>query len=47
MLRLSNYLSESVQTIPDGNVKRFAEEAVSLLRVSDNLGVAPGNVEYE
>ena len=42
-----NYSSESVQTIPDRNVKRFSEGAVSLLRVSDNLGVAPGNVEND
>ena len=37
-----DYSSESVQTIPNRNVKRFAEDAVSLLRVSDNLGVATG-----
>ena len=42
-----NYSSESVQAIPDGNVKGFAEDTVSLLRVSNNLGVAPGDVEYD
>ena len=42
-----NHSSESVQTISDRNVKRSAEDAVSLLRVSDHLGVAPWNVEYD
>ena len=42
-----NYSSESVQAIPDSNVEGLAEDTVSLLRVSDNLGVAPRNVEYD
>jgi hypothetical protein len=33
--------SESVQAVSDGNVKSLAENAVSLLGVSDDLGIAP------
>jgi len=39
--------SKPVQAIPDGDVKRLSENTVPLLGVSDNLGVASRDVEYD
>ena len=39
--------SKPVQAIPDGDIKSFTENPVSLLGVSDHLGVPSRNVEYD
>lgn len=38
---------EPVQAIPDGDVKGFAENTVSLLRVSDDLSITSRNIKYD
>ena len=42
-----DYSSESVQAVSDGDVKSLAEDAVSLLGVSDDLGITPRNIEHD
>ena len=38
--------SEPVQAVSDGDIQGLAENAVSLLGVSDDLGVASGDIEH-
>jgi hypothetical protein len=36
---------EPIKTVPNGDVERLAEDAISVLRVGDDLGVSSRNVE--